>query len=280
MLSKIAKGAMVSVVGLLFSGYVLAAEPLKVANYETSYALVLKYLEDKQDQQALLLLREMAKDYPNDTQVKNNLAVLLTRQKNYEQAQQIFEGLLKNNPEFGVVFDNLNELYAFQAQKAYKQVFGDSPLVLPKGQMLVLQKSPEALAELERLKNESSKRQAFNLIEQQVRQALENWRQAWSQQQFSKYVAAYETDFKLEGLESHAQWLKQRKRSVTGPSQIKVDLSQIELLIINEGLVSASFVQDYQSNRYKDRVKKVLYFKRQPDQTWKISQEMTVEVFE
>lgn len=276
--SRMLKIALISVVSVLLNTPVFAQEAAKVATYEASYQLVLSHLADKKESQALQLLREMAKDYPNDTQVKNNLAVLLTRQKNYEQAQQIFEELLINNPEFGVVFGNLNELYAFQAQKAYKQVFADTPLVLPKGQFLELPKTPEALAKLELGKTKASKRDVFNTIEDDVRKALENWRSVWAQQQFKRYVATYETGFKLDGLETHEQWLKQRKRSITSPSKITVNLSKIETLIVNEGLVSVSFIQDYRSNRYKDLVKKVLYFKLQKDKTWKISQEMTVEV--
>ncbi|BBP42772.1 L,D-transpeptidase Cds6 family protein [Thiosulfativibrio zosterae] len=255
-----------------------AVEAPKTGDYQTSYAEVLKYIKTNNDAKALDVLREMAKDYPGDVQVQNNLAVLLTRQKKYEQAQKIFETLLTNNPEYGVVFNNLNELYAFQAQKAYKQVFADSPLVRPKGNLLTLNKTPEAIAELDRLKSDPAKRKSFELIETQVRKALEDWRIAWTKQRYEAYINAYVPDFKVEGLETHEQWAKQRKWSVLGPSKIEVKLSDIELLIVNDDLVSASFVQNYQSNRYQDSIKKVLYFKRLAS-GWKISQEMTVEVF-
>lgn len=67
---------------------------------------------------------------------QNNLAVLLIEQQHYHQAQQLLLQALREEAWVATTLDNLNQLYAYEAQQAYQEVFAKSVLQTPKGQLL------------------------------------------------------------------------------------------------------------------------------------------------
>lgn len=206
--------------------------------------------------------------YPNDLAAANNLAVTQMKQKKYDEAQKELEAALNADPKIAVILENLNQIYAYQAQLAYQSVFKTSEMKEPKGQWIALSseqiKTPDQ-AKLEKLEQELKK--VVNLVE--------NWRAAWAGQDYDGYVQFYANDFVTEQYDSHKTWLAGRKYSVTQPDFIKVSLNDIEVLPFADNLIEVSFNQTYESNRFKDTVKKQLIWQNKKA-GWKIVKERVV----
>ena len=66
----------------------------------------------------------------------NNLAVCLIRQKRYSEAQRLLTDTLNAEPSIAMLLKNLNELYAYEAQQAYREVFKKSYVQEPQGLLL------------------------------------------------------------------------------------------------------------------------------------------------
>lgn len=70
--------------------------------------------------------------------LQNNIAVLLMQQKKYAESQTYLLDALNADLQTATLLDNLNQLYAYQAQQAYKEVFVKAKVHLPRGEMLSL----------------------------------------------------------------------------------------------------------------------------------------------
>lgn len=109
---------------------------------------------------------------------------------------------------------------------------------------------------------------------QKVLLQVNKWANAWSQRDIRRYIAAYSKEFK-GSKQSHKEWLAQRQARIQAASSIKLKLTDIQLRSMSKNKAIVDFVQRYQSNRFSDRVKKRLTFKR-IDGQWKIIEERTL----
>lgn len=80
---------------------------------------------------ALKLLTELYKDYPQNQQVKNNYAVTLFASGKIEQAEEVLSNVIENDNEVNVAFKNLNKIYDYAAAKAYSNALGTDKEVQP-----------------------------------------------------------------------------------------------------------------------------------------------------
>lgn len=256
---------------LLFA-LVLLPLPVLAETYEEAYQKAEKALQANQWQQAEKIWQQMTARFPTDLRVQNNLAVLEMRNQHYEAAQQRLEKLLSQQAEFGVAYKNLNQLYAYEAQKAYRKVFEKTKVVQPKGELMSLPKEfniTDIELELERI---------FN-AQKQVLNALETWRLSWSAQDVAAYLQAYEKNFRPDNGATTKSWKANRKGSLTRPEFIKIGLEDVSVLPIDDQMMRVSFMQAYQSDRFNDKVKKVLFFRLNEKEnvpTWKIHKETVV----
>lgn len=108
-----------------------------------------------------------------------------------------------------------------------------------------------------------------------IRGAVDAWARAWAAKDVERYLASYAPAFKpLEGL-SRKAWETQRRTRVGGPRSIEVSISEFELLKRDDGRATATFRQDYRSDRYQDSVRKALELVRDADR-WLIVEERVV----
>lgn len=110
----------------------------------TATAFAKRFLRDpKQTQagaQAKQLLRELLanKTLPKAMRkaAQNNLAAVLIQQKAYAEAKRVLLKNLQEESWVATTLENLNQLYAFEAQQAYQEVFEKTPLQVPKGRLI------------------------------------------------------------------------------------------------------------------------------------------------
>lgn len=214
---------------------------------------------------AIQLLQALLKDYPQDLAASNNLAAAYIKQHEYGKAQKVLESALNADPKIASLRKNLNQIYAYQAQQAYQSVFEKSQVDLPQGQWILSAgtelKTPEQ-AQLALVENNMKR----------VANRVESWRQAWVEQDVSRYLGYYSPDYASDNYNNHQAWAKSRDRSLTRPNYIRIQLDQIEVVPLTPKTIQVTFWQAYESNTFKDRVRKKLVWQKQNEQ-WKIVQE-------
>ena len=127
------------------------------------------------------------------------------------------------------------------------------------------------LQQIALIQTESEKEPASSAIEG-VNLALENWRRAWSAQQVEPYLSAYSLEFDPGGGATREDWRAWRTQRLDEPEFVRVTLDSVQLRLLGDNRVSASFVQRYESESYKDVADKSLVFILE-DNDWKIVSE-------
>jgi len=110
---------------------------------------------------------------------------------------------------------------------------------------------------------------------QQIENNLNNWANAWSSKDHQGYISAYTKLYRPNAKLSHNQWVKQREQRINKPKFIRVDLNKISVKLLRENLAEARFEQRYQSDTYKDAVRKRMILIK-ADGQWKISLEKSL----
>jgi hypothetical protein len=108
-------------------------------------------------------------------------------------------------------------------------------------------------------------------------EVLERWAAAWSAQDIEGYLAFYSNEFEPAGGLDYDEWIRQRRQRLQQPEEILVTLGTIELRRETEGFVQLEVIQDYQSERYSDRTRKLFDLRRQ-DGRWMIVRERALEL--
>lgn len=232
-----------------------------VSEFEKGYLQGWLNIKKGDEDQALAVWQDLRQTFPNSLELGNNLAVLLMKRQRYDEAQKVLEQTLHANRQISKALANLNQLYGFQAQKAYKKVFSKLDVEKPQGQWLALTETSSVQVVKAQFDDQNA-----------VTFAIEQWRQAWSNQNFDGYIAAYSEDFVPADGQPVRAWRNARKRSVTSPRFIEVFISDLKLTPISDTMVRATFNQRYRSDRYQDEVIKVLLLNKTSGQ-WKIAQE-------
>ncbi len=256
---------------LLFSSFAFSADK---NNYDSRFLSILEHSQnvgkndataiDRVDSQWQLFMQ----DYPLDKNIANNYAVFLIEVGLYTKAQNILEKALRYDSDTELLIDNLNQVHAFQAQKVYKQLFDETEVILPVGKWAGA--SENAVKEIKVAKVESKKSET-----DKVRNRLENWRASWTSQDLEGYLSFYKDGYFSHKFKTNQSWRASRKRSLRNPKFINIKITNLKIRSLGKGIVQTYFLQDYYSNRFKDKIGKKIIWKL-IDGEWRIINERVV----
>ncbi len=106
-------------------------------------------------------------------------------------------------------------------------------------------------------------------------QFLKKWTEAWSSKDIETYLQSYATEYVSKGSSSHSDWQEKRRKRVTAPKFIEVELDAIKLVSETKENTKVQAIQTYRSDRYQDRTRKSFVLRRS-GQTWVIIEERSL----
>jgi Flp pilus assembly protein TadD len=83
--------------------------------------------DSKRSAEAIEVFRQLTEDYPDLPEPYNNLATLFAASGNYDGARAELEQALRANPRYVVARENLGDVYAMLASRAYAEVMKLEP---------------------------------------------------------------------------------------------------------------------------------------------------------
>ena len=105
----------------------------------------------------------------------------------------------------------------------------------------------------------------------ELEQIIENWRSAWEENELERYMSFYTLRF-ASGKENWNQYRAYMAHLAKTYKNTEVKINNLRL-VKNDGLVVATFDQDYVTERLRSRGKKKLYLQQNSKQ-WKITREV------
>lgn len=116
------------------------------------------------------------------------------------------------------------------------------------------------------------KEDAWNLARKQITDALNQWAQAWQEEDLDKYMAFYHpTEFR-DSKGNFKQFSEYKKAVFKNPGKPQIEISEVSIISPSD-YVMVTFKQYYKSETINDTGKKTLYLKRDEFYDWKIVSE-------
>ena len=108
-------------------------------------------------------------------------------------------------------------------------------------------------------------------LNDQVKSAVESWRQDWAAHNMMAYLDHYGEAFTPADGVSRRDWIASRYRNVGGRTSIEVQIKDLQVLPLEDDRVRVRFLQDYASGNYRETAqRKTLELVRGPDDRWRI----------
>jgi tetratricopeptide (TPR) repeat protein len=268
--------------------------------------------EQNKPNDAIKVFTELTQEFPELPEPYNNLAVLYASQGQYDKARSSLEMAIRTHPSYATAHENLGDIYAKMASQAYdkalqldkgnttaqtklnliKDLFSPgSPrpaktaAVRPDATKVAIatpapkapEKQPEPVAKApakEPVAKPAPPKEPAKPTRNpdEVVKALNGWAKAWSDNDVSGYLAHYAADFQTPKGETRGDWESQRKARVAKPRQIHVDIKSPKVVFNDNGRVTVTFRQHYQSGGLKVASTKTLVMVKAGDK-WLIQQE-------
>jgi len=93
----------------------------------------------------------------------------------------------------------------------------------------------------------------------EVIRIIETWRTSWERKDVEKYMSLYSPDFTSSGKNWH-QWKEHKARLAKQYNRIRVEVQNLRI-VRNDGLVFATFIQEYGNEYFSSSGRKTLYLK-------------------
>ena len=103
-------------------------------------------------------------------------------------------------------------------------------------------------------------------------ETIEAWAAAWEGQRVDDYLAFYSSEFRTPGKMERGAWESRRRTRILRPKAIRLTLGAMSSTVLEPGRVHVAFEQTYQTETYRDKVRKTLELVWEDDR-WKIVEE-------
>ena len=242
----------------------------------TAYAYQMNTQQDK----AVELYERIIHNYPKLPEPRNNLAMIYLARGDYDRASELLIEAINTHPSYATAYQNLNLIYKGIASEAYRRAVSESSKPANYAQSIQLAaigsiESPPTEMEAGPDQPETTVITLANLETLLIEQ-VKNWARAWSNKDFVAYLNFYSRQHKVD-FDTHSAWVEYRRKRVTRPGGIRVEVDGIHIRYLGENSAIVDFKQAFDSPRYSDRVLKRLVFTRIGSQ-WKITDERVLSV--
>ncbi len=255
--------------------------------------------EQKKITEAIQTFTGLTEDYPELPEPYNNLAVLYAGQGNYDKAKAALELAIHTNPAYGTAHENLGDIYAQLARRAYDKalqldksnVTAQSKLALVKEMFTAPKSVPTATAPAQVAKVDAAKpataatspasvvaavapastAAASAANEEGAKATVLAWANAWSTKNVPAYLGFYAASFETPDGLARGAWEAQRNERIGRQKSIKVDVAFRSVKVKdNEAVVV--FRQSYRADTVKSDNTKTIRLVRAGDK-WLIQSE-------
>lgn len=190
---------------------------------------------------------------------ENQLSLMLTGGLEYELSEHFTARLSADSYDKDMNIAMLGLMYGFGSSN--EKDVPVQPVVEPEIVEVVstpvVVEAPEPVVEVEPIV--VAKPEPVPVIDyaSQVKSAVIAWAESWQAQDVDGYLGSYVPNFTPEN-KSHTAWKKLRRARLTNPKRIDLNLSDIQVNVLDDRTAVATFTQAYRSNLYRDKVSKQL----------------------
>ena len=211
----------------------------------------------EQFSKAKKILNEIHKKKPQNLQIINNLAYIEAKLGNIDGAIKILRDSISNDKYIDIIYKNLTNLYAFQANILYEEA-------------LSIKESDEnevSLSLVQNLKTNNvkniNKNEENNITsttkkinKEDIKNFINEWASFWQNKNYQEYFNCYEDNYYPKKFKSKNTWKSDREEKIKNKKNIEIKISNIEIIGFNNKNILVQFTQAYNSDSFSDVVNK------------------------
>ena len=210
-------------------------------------------------QKAKNILDKILENNPGNMQIINNIAYIEAKTGNLEKAIEILRAYIRNDDDVDIIYKNLTNLYAYQANVIYEEALSideseskDINLLLIKN--LKLENKIEEPEDL--LSKEENIIENFQISKNNIEEFIINWARYWENKNYDDYFNCYEENYFPENFKSKKSWKSDRKNKIENKKEINIKIKDIKIISDFKENILIQFTQAYNSNSFSDVVRK------------------------
>ena len=268
---------------------VLAVQP---KDAQARFVKGLVFTEQDKKNDAIAVFTGITEDFPELPEPYNNLAVLYAGIGNYDKAKAALELAIHTHPSYGTAHENLGDVYAQMARRAYDKAFqldksnaaaksklavikdlfpsargGTSvantaptaaakPATVPLSVAVATATSPATIAAAQPATQTTTPTNSAT-APAEISSAVNAWVAAWAGNDVAGYLNFYAPDFTPAGGETREVWAQTRSDRIAAPRKIVVSVSDVKIALAGSE-ATVQFRQDYRSGTVKNNSSKTL----------------------
>lgn len=241
---------------LLVNLYIYPSYSIDISKgFDDANALIVSGELDK----AKELLKKILKENPNNMQIINNIAYIEAKSGNIDEAIKILRRHISNNKDIDVIYKNLTNLYAFQANILYEEALSikeSSENAVELSLIKNLRLKNKNILPQELLEDEKNETKSPDIEPDGIKDFITNWAKYWESKDYIAYFNCYESNYFPKNFKSKKSWQSDRKEKIENKKNIKINISNINIISYDRENILIQFTQAYNSDSFSDVVKK------------------------
>jgi len=206
------------------------------------------------------ILLNLEKLNPSNYQIINNLAYIEAKQGNIDEAINILRKSISKNKEIDIIYKNLTNLYAFQANILYEEALS----IKDAEKSDITLSLVESLNEIETKNVDSTQKQEFSkhktdkkiINSKDIEDFIFEWAGFWQNKNYQEYFNCYADEYYPKKFKSRKAWMVERKKRIQNKKNIEIKISNAKVFGFNNEVALISFTQAYNSDSFSDIVRK------------------------
>lgn len=204
------------------------------------------------------ILIKLSKENPDNIQISNNIAYIEAKLGNLDEAIKILRNSITSNEDIDVVYKNLTNLYAFQANVIYEEALSIKESKNDINLTLLENLKTTNKKKINQVKSDDIKKIPYiNKIDpKDVKKFINEWASSWQNKDFKKYFSSYGENYHSLKFKSNSAWKNDRKNKIKNKNNIEIKISNIKFINYDNKDILAQFTQSYNSDSFSDVVNK------------------------
>ena len=182
------------------------------------------------------------------------------KQGNIDGAINILRKTISKNKEIDIIYKNLTNLYAFQANILYEEALSikdaeksDITLSLVESLSVIKTKNVESITTQE-FSRDNTENNTIN--SKDIENFIFEWACFWQNKNYQEYFNCYADEYYPKKFKSRSAWMVERKKRIQNKKNIEIKISNTKIFGFNNEIALISFTQAYNSDSFSDVVKK------------------------
>ena len=205
------------------------------------------------------ILYQILNNNPKNMQVINNIAYAEAKSGNLDKAIEILRSYIRGNDDIDIIYKNLTNLYAYQANIIYEEALSINDSESREINLLLIKNfkfDNKSLVSKDMNKNLNNSLEDLYVDQQNINSFIFDWATYWQNKDYENYFNCYEENYFPKEFKSKETWKADRKRRIKDKNNIQIQIKNIKIISNYKKNILIQFTQAYNSDSFSDVVRK------------------------